>query len=168
MSVFALFMLWSVKLRGNRIIKRMAGLCTLSWQSNFAMIIIGIGGGLLYATVNGWNYADVLANTTNQLIIHKGTGPNQIALISTFSMVSGGIVAALTAKELKIRPAQLSIIFSCFQGGLLMGSATMLTPSGNDGLLLKGIPSFAPHALIGYLAMVVVMLTLVYLFRKKS
>lgn len=167
MSVFALFMLWGVKLRGNGIIKRMAGLCTLNWQSSFAMIIIGIGGGLLYATVNGWNYADVLANTTNQLIIHKGIGPSQIALISSLSMVSGGIIAALTAREFMIRQAQLSIIFSCFLGGLLMGSAAMLTPGGNDGLLLKGIPSLAPHALIGYIAMIVVMLTLVYLFRKK-
>ena len=90
MGVFALFMVFSIKLKGNGFVKRIVGLCTLSWQSNFAMIIIGIGGGLLYSTVSGWNYADVLANTTNKLIIHKGAGSSQIAIISTFSMVSGG------------------------------------------------------------------------------
>lgn len=168
MGVFALFMVFSIKLPGDGFINKLTGLCTLNWQSSFAMIIIGIGGGLLYGTVNGWNYADVLTNTTTKMINQNTAGPSLIALSSTISMIMGGIIAAVTAKEFAIKPARLPIIISCFTGGLLMGSAALLTPGGNDGLLLKGIPSFAPHALIGYFSMVVVMLVLVYKFRNNK
>ena len=168
MTVFALFMALSVKLSGDGFIKKLAGLCSLSWQSSFAMIVIGTGGGLLYGTVSGWNYADVLANTTTKLINQKAAGPSVIALTSTVAMVVGGIVAAVTAREFAIRPAHLLVIASCFIGGMLMGAAALLIPGGNDGLLLKGIPGFAPHAFIGYLIMVIVMLLLVYLFRRSE
>jgi len=168
MSIFALFMVFSIKMRGDGIIKKLTGLCTMSWQSSFAMIVIGIGGGLLYVTVNGWNYADVLANITKKLSGTQTDGPSNTALISTLSMVLGGIIAAVTAKEFAIKPARLIMIVSCFLGGLLMGSAALLTPGGNDGLLLKDIPSFAPHALIGYSAMVIMMWVLVALFRNKA
>jgi uncharacterized membrane protein YedE/YeeE len=168
MAVFALFMVFSIKLSGDGFIKKLTGLCTLSWHSSFAMIVIGIGGGLLYGTVNGWNYADVLANTTAKLVNPKAVGSSATALISTIAMVIGGIVAAVTAKEFTIRPVRFLVIASCFIGGILMGTASLLIPGGNDGLLLKGIPGFAQHAFIGYLAMIIVMLLLVYLFRRNE
>ena len=168
MGVFAMLMAFSVKLRGDGFIKKLAGLYSLSWQSSFSMIVIGIGGGLLYGTVNGWNYADVLADSMTKLINPKAAGSSAIALTSTVAMVIGGIVAAVTAKEFVIKPVHFLVITSCFFGGMLMGSAALLTPGGNDGLLLKGIPSFAPHAIIGFLMMVITMLLLVFLFRKNK
>ena len=166
MTVFALFMALSVKISGNGFIKKLAGLCSLKWESSFAMIIIGIGGGLLYGTVNGWNYADVVADTASKLIKPESNWPSLTALTSTFAMVIGGITAAVTANEFALRRAHLLMIMSCFIGGMLMGVAALLIPGGNDGLLLKGIPGFAPHAFTGYLIMVIVMLMLVYLFRR--
>ena len=167
MGLFALFMFFSTKLSRDNYIKNKAGLCTMSWQNSSAMITIGIGGGLLYATVSGWNYADVLANSTYKLINQEISGPSYTAIISTISMATGGIIAAVTAKEFAIRPARIIVILSCFLGGLLMGLASLIIPGGNDGLLLKGIPGFAIHALVGYAMMVGVMLVLVYLFRRK-
>ena len=168
MSIFALFMLFSVKLHGKGFVKKIAGLCSLNWQSSFAMVVIGIGGGLLYSTVHGWNYADVLANATTQLIDDKAIAPSITAIISTLAMIVGGIIAAVTAKEFAIKPVQSLIIIACFIGGLLMGLASLLIPGGNDGLLLKGIPGLAPHALIGYTSMVSTMLLMVYLFRRST
>jgi uncharacterized membrane protein YedE/YeeE len=164
MSIFALFMLFSVKLHSKGFVQKIAGLCTLNWQSSFAMVVIGIGGGLLYSTVNGWNYADVLTDATTKLIDDQAIAPSTTAIISTLSMIVGGVIAAITAKEFAIKPAQSLIIVACFTGGLLMGLASLLIPGGNDSLLLKGIPSLAPHALIGFAAMVTMMLFLVYLF----
>ncbi len=128
MAGFALFMAISVKLNGTGFIKKVAGLGHLSWQSSFAMIVIGIGGGLLYATVNGWNYADVLSNGITTLVKDNASAPTAIAIISTTAMVTGGIVAAITANEFAIKPAKPVIIASCFFGGLLMGIAALLTP----------------------------------------
>ncbi len=168
MGVFALFMVFSIKLSGHSLVKKMAGLCSLSWQSSLSMLIIGTGGGLLYATVSGWNYADVLANSITPLIKPNVTGPSSIALTSTVAMVSGGIIAAVTVKEFAIKAAHFLVMISCFMGGMLMGIASLLTPGGNDGMILKGIPSLAPHAMIGYLMMVLVMLLLVYVFRRDA
>lgn len=167
MVFYALFMALSVKLSGDSLIKKLAGLCSMGWQNSFAMVIIGIGGGLLYGTVKGWNYADVVSNFSLKLFTPDALGPGNLALISTLSMVTGGIVAAVSAREFAIRPARMMVIVSCFSGGLLMGAASLLTPGGNDGLLLKGIPGFAPHAIVDYIMMVLVMLLLVRLFRSK-
>jgi len=167
MLLFALFMGMNIKLHNNNFLKRVTGLDILTWQSTFAMIIIGLGGALLYATVSGWNYSDVLTNTTSNLIGTQKMGASFTALLSTTSMVVGGIIAAVTAKEFAISKVRATLILGCFVGGGLMGAASMFIPGGNDGLLLKGIPSLAPHALVGYVSMLVSMLVLVYFLRNK-
>ena len=166
MAVFALLLVFGSKLSKESKINKLADLYAPSWQSHIYMMVIGIGGGLLYGTVNGWNYADVLANAITTLINKNAISPSTAAVLSTIAMILGGITAAVTAREFVIKPAKLLITLSCFIGGVLMGLASRLTPGGNDGLLLKGIPSFALHAIIAYLMMVIVMLLMVYLFRR--
>jgi len=167
MAFFALFIAFSVKLnKDNFFIKKM-DLDSLNLQSVIAMVTIGLGGALLYATVSGWNYSDVLTNTTSMLIGTQEMGASFIALLSTFSLVAGGIVAAVTAREFSISKVRFTLILGCFVGGALMGSSSMFIPGGNDGFLLKGIPGLASHALLGYLTMILSMWALVYIFRNK-
>ena len=167
MVIFALFMTFTAKVSSQSILKKITGLQPLNLQARFYMIVIGIGGGLLYATVSGWNYSDVLANTTTNMINENMKGPTTTALISTIAMIVGGISAAISAKDFAIKPAQFFTTLFCFIGGTLMGIASLLTPGGNDGILLKGIPSFAPHAIIAYVVMVSVLLLLVFMFRRE-
>ena len=167
MVLFALFMAFSVKLNKDNFLIKMMGLDVLTLQSVFAMMTIGLGGALLYATVSGWNYSDVLTNTTSMLIGTQEMGASFIALLSTFSLLAGGIVAAVTAREFSISKVRFSLISGCFVGGALMGSSSMFIPGGNDGFLLKGIPGLASHALLGYLTMILSMWALVYIFRNK-
>ena len=165
MGLFGLFMFVSVKLRNENLLKQRTGLDRMSWQSVFAMVIIGLGGALLYATVNGWNYANVLTNTTSYFVGKRAMGASMIALIATLFMVAGGISAAVISKEFSLHRIKWYVVLGCFSGGTLMGAASMFIPGGNDGLLLKGIPSLAPHALVGYACMLLSMWILVYLFR---
>ena len=165
MGMFALFMFISVKLSDDSLLKKRTGLDILNWQSDFAMVTIGLGGALLYATVSGWNYSDVLTNTTSNLIGKQAMGASMMALIATVSMVIGGISAAVMSKEFSLHRIKWHVVLGCFSGGTLMGSASMFIPGGNDGLLLKGIPSLAPHALVGYAFMLLSMLVLVCFFR---
>jgi uncharacterized membrane protein YedE/YeeE len=167
MILFALFMTLSIKLPSDSFFKRVLGLERLSKGSVFAMIAIGVGGGVLYATVNGWNYSDVLANTTAYLIGAKGMGATTLAILSTLFMVVGGIVAAIYAKEFTLKKIELYMLIGCFAGGVLMGASSMYIPGGNDGLLLKGILAFVPHAFTGYASMLMAMLLLVYFFRNE-
>lgn len=129
------------------------------------MLIIGIGASLLYATVDGWSYGSVLTNTTLLLSEQRSMGATNMAIMTTLSMIVGGITAAVVSKEFTISSVQLSLVLGCFVGGSLMGSVSILIPGGNDGFLLKGIPSLAPHAFVGYASMLLSMLVLVYFFR---
>ncbi|SFV70035.1 Integral membrane protein [hydrothermal vent metagenome] len=165
MIIFALFMLFSIKIKEENILKKKTGLYLLNWQSISAMIVIGLGGTLLYAIVSGWNYADVLANSTLKFVDKQAMGASSMAILSTLFMIVGGISASVIAKEFSVSKVQWYLVFGCFAGGILMGGASMFIPGGNDGLLLKGIPSLAPHAFVGYFAMIVSMLVLVYFFR---
>ena len=165
MLIFAVFMALSMKLKNDNFLKKRTGLDILHWQSVFAMIAIGLGGALLYAMVSGWNYSDVLTNTTSHLIGTQEMPASFTAVLSTLSMVIGGITAAVTAKEFSLSKARMYLVLGCFAGGALMGASSMFIPGGNDGLLLKGIPSLAPHAFVGYASMLVSMLVLVYFFR---
>lgn len=167
MILFALFMGLSVKLSKDNFMKRVTGLDMLSWKSVFSMIVIGLGGALLYATVNGWSYSDVLSNTTSNLIGKQEMGASLTAILSTIAMIIGGITAAVLAKEFHMSSIRFFVILGCFVGGVFMGATSMFIPGGNDGLLLSGIPSLAPHAFIGYFSMIISMLVLVYVFRNE-
>ena len=166
MIIFALFMLFSIKLKEDNFLKKRVGLELLGWHSILSMIVIGLGGAVLYATVSGWNYADALANSTLGFISKESMGASTLALLCTLSMSIGGISAAVILKEFRITPIKPLLVSECFIGGTLMGLASMLVPGGNDGFLLKGLPALAPHALVGFASMITVMIVLVYLFRR--
>ncbi len=124
------------------------------------MLTLGIGGGLLFATISGWDFASVLSQYSFRLLDAGLPSPSKLAILSTLGMVAGGIWAAVSAGVFRLRGLRLSTLVLCFSGGALMGGAAYLVPGGNDGMLLKGIPSLAPHALAGYLAMLTAMLAL--------
>jgi len=136
-------------------------------QAIFIMLILGVGGGLLSTTISGWDYASVLTKITFITIDPHATGPKTLAIICAFSMIAGGIYAAISADNFKIQSPQLFPFIACLAGGSLMGAAAIIIPGGNDGMLLKGIPSLASHAIIAYAIMITAMLGLIAIFRSK-
>lgn len=136
-------------------------------QAVFIMLILGIGGGLLSTTVSSWDYASVLTKITFKAIDSQADGPGMLAIICALSMIAGGIYAAISANSFNIQAPQLLPFMACLAGGCLMGAAAIIIPGGNDGMLLKGIPSLASHAFIAYAIMIAVMLGLVAIFRSK-
>ena len=166
-TLFALLMLFQIKLPSaskNNLIKRPR---LRQRQTIFIMLILGIGGGLLTTTVSGWDYASVLTTITFKTIDSQATGPKSLAIICALSMIAGGIYAAISADNFKIQSPQLFPFIACLAGGSLMGAAAIIIPGGNDGMLLKGIPSLASHAIIAYAIMITAMLGLIAIFRSK-
>jgi uncharacterized membrane protein YedE/YeeE len=137
-------------------------------RATMIMLTLGIGGGFLFATVSGWSYAAVIGKTIVKVLDPTTGGPGHLAVLCALAMVLGGILAAVTAGSFAIRAPRLRPFLYSLVGGVLMSSAAMAVPGGNDGMLLQGIPSLAPHALVAYLAMVVTMLLLVSLSRDKG
>lgn len=165
MLLFAIFMTFSVRLSDNNTLRKLLGLDSLRLENVLLMILIGLCGAFLYATVSGWNYSDVLSNISLQLVGTQELGASHMAMLCTVFMLIGGITAAVKSKEFRIHKVQVSAIMGSFFGGIFMGSFSLLIPGGNDALLLSGFPSLAPHAFVGYFSMLFSMLVLVYLFR---
>lgn len=129
-------------------------------QAIFVMLVLGIGGGLLFATISGWDFASVLTNATLNVLDSVNPGPGALPILCTLAMVAGGIYAAVSGGSFSIQPPRLLPFIGCLAGGALMGSAAFVIPGGNDGMLLNGIPSLAPHAIIGFIFMVAAMMLL--------
>ena len=134
-------------------------------RDKIIMFTLGIGGGWLFSTVQGWDFAAVITNTTYYFFNLQLTGPSFLAVVCTIAMVGGGITAAVVSKNFSIRTPQLWSSVGSFLGGVLMGSSSLIIPGGNDSMLLKGIPALAPHSVFGYVMMVAIMLLLLAIIR---
>ena len=123
-------------------------------------LVLGAGGGWLFATVNGWDFAAVLIRQARLASGLAKSGPTLLAVGCALLMTAGGIAAAVWRERFRlVRPDGRGLL-ARFGGGGLMGMASVLLPDGNDGLLLSGIPALAPHALAGFALMVASMLAL--------
>jgi len=129
-------------------------------SSILVALTLGVGGGWLFAAVNGWDFASVLMRAAWQSLSITNAGPSLLAIACTLSMVAGGVAAAVSQNRFAWRAPELLPSLASFAGGSLMGLAAVLLPGGNDGLLLSGVPALAPHAWLGYALMLASMLAL--------
>ncbi len=126
-------------------------------------VTLGIGGGWLFAAVNGWDFATVMMRAAWHELELTPSGPAALTVYCTLSMVAGGVVAAVSQKRFSWQAPELMQSLGNFAGGALMGMAAIILPGGNDGLLLSGIPALAPYALLGFGLMLVTMMLLLAL-----
>ena len=129
-------------------------------------LMLGAGGGWLFATVGGWDFAAVVRRTLYHGLGLEASGPSRLAVYCTLAMVAGGLLAAFFNSRFSLQTLRWKTLASCFGGGGLMGAASVLLPGGNDSLVLAGLPVLAPHALIGYAAMLVALVLLLVTVRR--
>jgi len=153
-----------LKQRSARRIRRI----TLGLRPATAMAVIGIAGGLLYSIAGDWTYMMVLSNRAARLINPAFPGSSWAALVGTAALLIGGIVAALSSGRFKLSRPRLNSVVKTFAGGTIMSFAAAIIPGGNDVLLLNGLPSLAPHALLAYAAMTAALVGLFYVKRWRS
>ncbi len=135
----------------------------LSSSAILVVLMLGVGGGWLFATVDGWDFATVLMRTAWHTLTLSSKAPSTLAVACTLSMVAGGVTAAIIRKRFTWQAPVWSHSIACLGGGILMGIAAVVLPGGNDGLLLSGLPAMAPHALLGFVLMLSSMLCLLTL-----
>jgi hypothetical protein len=136
------------------------------WRPSLAMAVLGITGGLLYATAGKWTYLAVLSDRSAGLVRTGGAQLGSMAVIISIALFTGGLVAAYLSGRLALRTAERGILPRRFAGGAFMSGAAAILPGGNDALLLYGMPSLVPYAFVGYAAMIASLCVIVWLERQ--
>ncbi len=132
-----------------------------------AMIVIGIVGGLLYSLAGSWTY---LALLEKQALVLSGdtvatSAPKATA--GALALLTGAVAAAWRSGRFHIRMDSAAAWVTRFIGGIMIGSAAALIPGGNGALVVYGIPSGAPNAVVS-LVIIMALLLLSFIPRRKA
>ena len=123
------------------------------YRLSSAALLIGISGAAIFLLIGSPGYTITLQNLV-QGLVGNGMMPSAARLILLLAVLAGMLASTLQRGSFRLdwRP-QLSWLRNIF-GGALMGLGTAMLPGGNDALILYGIPSFSPHALPAYIALI--------------
>jgi uncharacterized protein len=122
------------------------------WRTSLAMMIIGILGGLLFATSGPWSYTSLLRQLGQVAFAREATFATS-TLVGPAALMAGAAVAGLVGGRFVLRPIAARQLARSLAGGAGMGLAATLVPGGNDVLLLSALPSLALHGAVAYAAM---------------
>ena len=124
------------------------------YRLSTAAMLIGLAGAGIFLLFGAPGYT-----STFELFIEGafGTKPWPVATrwLLLLAVLLGMLLSTLQrgSFRLDLRPRRAWL--RNVAGGALMGFGVALTPGGNDGLVLYGIPSLSPHAIPAYLALAV-------------
>jgi hypothetical protein len=125
------------------------------WRTSVAMTIIGVLGGLLFATGAPWSYSTLL-----RLGEHQEATLATATIVGPLGALAGALAAAALGGRFALRaPSGVQLGRSLIGGGI-MGFAIILVPGGNATLLLSALPSLARHGALAYLSMLSVQVLL--------
>jgi hypothetical protein len=131
------------------------------WRSSLALAVIGVAGGLLFATGETWHYPGLLRKGGAMIVGQSGVlAPATI--VGPLALFSGAVASLFLGGRFSFRIPTFAHTARSFLGGIIMGAAAALIPGGNDVMVLYAIPGLA---LQGFLAFVAMMATLVGLGR---
>lgn len=108
------------------------------------MATIGICGSLLAMLNQPWPWTRALHHIENAKLIGS---------ISFCMLLAGSIFGGLSAGHFRPKRPHLTDLRDRLTGGLMMGSASVIIPGGNDSFILYGLSSGDGEALLGYLVM---------------
>jgi toxin CptA len=123
------------------------------WSPHVATAVIGLAFLCLILLVGAWSYTDLLADLARAMG-HVGTAHNLTArALIGVALLAGAWVGGRMTGQLLRRPLAASGVARCFGGGVLMGWGSLLTPGGNDALVLIGMPLLWPYAWAAFATM---------------
>ncbi|MDO9315687.1 MAG: YeeE/YedE thiosulfate transporter family protein [Burkholderiaceae bacterium] len=124
-----------------------------SYHLSVAAAVMGLSGGILYATQGAWSYTSHLRTT----VLHA-TGdhlaPSAWHGALLLALIVGMGASALQRHSIRWRrPASVGAWLRHAAGGALMGAGAAMVPGGNDTLLLNNLPTLTLQAIAAYAAM---------------
>lgn len=129
------------------------------------MLIMGIGGALLFGLEPRWTYSDAV-----HAAIVRGSMDVRLdarALAIAIALVAGSICAAVRAGAFVLQRPSLIPIGRSLLGGAVMAFGGTLIPGGNDSLLLAAIPAGTVSGLTAYAIMTATVCSLLWLAKAR-
>jgi len=118
------------------------------YRLSTAAMLIGLANGGLYLIYGAWGYTGTLHQTAEAALFGRDQpSPQRWFLFA--AMLLGMVLSTWQRGSLRVDWRPQFAWARNFVGGLLMGLGAALIPGGNDALVLYGIPSLSPHAMMG-------------------
>src|SRR5262249_27681813 len=119
-----------------------------------AAAVLGISNGVLYALHGSWAYTTAIQREIGLGGI-ESEKPGAVQWLLVGSLLAGAIFSAIQRNRFRLAWRPSAAWIQNIIGGALMGFGAFLIPGGNDVLLLEGIPSLSPRALLALVAMII-------------
>lgn len=124
-----------------------------SYHLSVVAVLLGLGGGFLYAVEGAWSYTNYLRAEVSHLLGHLAA-PTRWHGLLVAGLLLGMWLSALQRRAVALRiPTRAGRALRHAVAGLLMGAGAALIPGGNDTLLLSSLPALSPTAGAAYAAM---------------
>lgn len=137
-----------------------------SYHLTASAALMGLAGGVLYATQGAWSYTNHLRTS----VLHAWPGgqtPSAAHTALVAALVIGMLASAWQRRSLVWRrPPTWRAGIRHAGGGVLMGAGAAMVPGGNDTVLLNALPTLATQAVAAYLAMLAGIATVLWSMRR--
>lgn len=141
--------LWRTRPVGHRL---RALILAPQYRLSSAAMLIGLAGTTIFLIYGSAGYTTTLQELVDGWVGVRGF-PAPGRWILALAILSGMLTSTLHRGSFRPDWHPRRLWLRNAVGGLLMGLGVALTPGGNDTLLLYSIPTFSPHALPAFLAM---------------
>jgi hypothetical protein len=124
-----------------------------AWSPHAATALIGLAFLGLVLLVGAWSYTELLADLARAMASAAGPQNLSVRVGIGAALLAGAFVGGRLTGQLRRQPLAGISVARCFVGGVLMGWGSLLTPGGNDALVLIGMPLLWPYAWTAFAAM---------------
>lgn len=124
-----------------------------AWSPHAATALIGLAFLGLVVLVGAWSYTELLAELARAMAGVHGVQNLSVRLGIGAALRAGSVAGGRLGGQ-GLRPLLSgAAVARCFFGGVLMGWGSVLTPGGNDALVLIGMPLLWPYAWTAFATM---------------
>lgn len=122
------------------------------YRLSTAALLIGLPGAILFLLYGPFGYT-----ATYDLIIEGAFGtrgwPPPVRWVLLVAVLAGMLFSTVQRGSFRLDWRPRVVWLLNVAGGVLMGFGTALAPGGNDALVMYGIPTLSPYALLTYAAL---------------
>ncbi len=124
------------------------------WPLSLSVAVVALANFGLLASGGSWSFTSTLICAVSAAPLTNCAHATFLWSVSLAALV-GMLGSALARRSFRLRRIRPAAVLRHGISGVAMGVGAALLPGGNDGLILFGLPALSPHALPGWIAMIV-------------